>query len=152
MRAFVQKSILTFFLLLITIMMSTIIAQRDQEYLVITNKEGQFAVWSQAAQAPADWKPVKFKGSLKECSEYIEEVWTDMRPLSMQKKYKKNMKDGYVVVINHEEQYIIWPREEHVPEGWDLAGAGGSYDDCRTYIEEVWTDMRPLSLRTRLNE
>ena len=122
-------------------------AQSDAAYLVLTNDEGLHAIWTPSKDLPAGWTATKTRGDLKQCSAYIEEVWTDMRPRSMQKKYKKKMKDGYVVVVNHEEQYMIWPREEYVPEGWDLAGAGGSYTDCAAHIKKVWTDMRPLSLR-----
>ena len=51
------------------------------------------------------------------------------------------------VVINHEEQYSIWPSDQRPPSGWRDAGRKGSRDECLAYIEEVWTDMRPLELR-----
>ncbi|WP_156725186.1 MbtH family protein [Streptomyces apocyni] len=53
----------------------------------------------------------------------------------------------YVVVVNDEEQYSIWARGRVAPAGWREAGMAGSKRDCLAYIEEVWTDMRPLSLR-----
>jgi MbtH protein len=53
----------------------------------------------------------------------------------------------YKVVLNHEEQYSIWPEGRPNPAGWRDAGKTGTKADCVTYIDEVWTDMRPLSLR-----
>lgn len=53
----------------------------------------------------------------------------------------------YEVVINHEEQYSIWPADRDVPLGWALAGFRGTKADCLAHIEQVWTDMRPRSLR-----
>jgi len=53
----------------------------------------------------------------------------------------------YKVVVNHEEQYSIWPAERDNPPGWRDAGKTGDKDMCLRYIDEVWTDMRPLSLR-----
>lgn len=53
----------------------------------------------------------------------------------------------YKVVINHEEQYSIWPAERENPPGWQDAGFSGSRAACLDYIKEIWTDMRPLSLR-----
>ena len=53
----------------------------------------------------------------------------------------------YKVVLNHEEQYSIWPADREVPAGWREAGKTGPKDDCLAFIEGVWTDMRPLSLR-----
>ena len=55
--------------------------------------------------------------------------------------------DQFKVVINHEEQYSIWPIEQANPLGWKEVGKVGSREACLAYIEEVWTDMRPLSLR-----
>jgi MbtH protein len=53
----------------------------------------------------------------------------------------------YKVVINHEEQYSIWPADRELPLGWNAVGKEGSKAECLEYIKEVWTDMRPLSLR-----
>lgn len=53
----------------------------------------------------------------------------------------------YKVVVNHEEQYSIYPVERPNPLGWNDAGKSGSKSECLDYIKEVWTDMRPLSLR-----
>jgi MbtH protein len=55
----------------------------------------------------------------------------------------------YCVVVNHEEQYSIWPAGKELPAGWREAGKQGPKADCLAYIKEVWTDMRPLSLRNR---
>lgn len=53
----------------------------------------------------------------------------------------------YKVVVNHEEQYSIWPIDRETPLGWRDAGKSGIKPECLEYIKEVWTDMRPLSLR-----
>jgi MbtH protein len=58
----------------------------------------------------------------------------------------------YQVVVNHEEQYSIWPAERELPLGWKQAGKSGNKADCLAYIKEVWTDMRPLSLRKKMEE
>ena len=58
----------------------------------------------------------------------------------------------YSVVINHEEQYSIWPNDREVPMGWKPVGKTGTKKECLAYIEEVWTDMRPLSLRKKMEE
>ncbi len=58
----------------------------------------------------------------------------------------------YSVVINHEEQYSIWFADREVPAGWKAVGKEGTKQECLDYIEEVWTDMRPLSLRTKMKE
>jgi MbtH protein len=60
--------------------------------------------------------------------------------------------DIYVVVINDEEQYSIWRDDRAVPAGWRAVGKQGPKAACLEYIEEVWTDMRPLSLRRRMAE
>src|SRR5262245_30103516 len=56
----------------------------------------------------------------------------------------------YKVVLNHEEQYSIWPAERENPLGWRDAGKNGQKAECLAYIKEVWTDMRPLSLRKKM--
>ena len=53
----------------------------------------------------------------------------------------------YTVVRNEEEQYSIWIADRALPPGWIAAGKTGSKAECLAYIDEVWTDMRPLSLR-----
>ncbi|MGH7999411.1 MAG: MbtH family protein [Brasilonema sp.] len=58
----------------------------------------------------------------------------------------------YKVVVNHEEQYSIWRADREIPVGWKDAGKQGSKAECLAYIEEVWTDMRPLSLRKKMEE
>ncbi|MDI1443589.1 MbtH family NRPS accessory protein [Polyangium sp. 6x1] len=57
----------------------------------------------------------------------------------------------FEVVVNHEEQYSIWPAGREMPAGWRLAGKRGTRAECLQYIEEVWTDMRPLSLRKQMD-
>ncbi len=56
----------------------------------------------------------------------------------------------YKVVVNHEEQYSIWPSSTAPPAGWSEVGKSGRRDECLAYIKEVWTDMRPLSVRQSL--
>ena len=58
----------------------------------------------------------------------------------------------YKVVVNHEEQYSIWPADRETPLGWQDAGKSGPKQECLDYIKEVWTDMRPLSLRKKMEE
>lgn len=53
----------------------------------------------------------------------------------------------FKVVINDEEQYSIWPIDRESPKGWNEVGKNGTKEECLAYIKEVWTDMRPLSLR-----
>ncbi|HXW92665.1 MAG TPA: MbtH family protein [Terriglobales bacterium] len=57
----------------------------------------------------------------------------------------------YKVVVNHEEQYSIWPADRETPLGWRDAGKRGDKAECLAYIKQVWTDMRPLSLRRRMD-
>jgi MbtH protein len=56
----------------------------------------------------------------------------------------------YKVVLNHEEQYSIWPADRENALGWNDAGKSGTKAECLEYIKEVWTDMRPLSLRKKM--
>jgi len=59
---------------------------------------------------------------------------------------------AYKVVMNLEEQYSIWPDYKEIPRGWKHVGKTGLKADCLAYIKEVWTDMRPLSLRKKMEE
>jgi len=54
----------------------------------------------------------------------------------------------YRVVLNHEEQYSIWPADREPPAGWSAEGTTGTKRECLDHIDRVWTDLRPLSLRT----
>ena len=56
----------------------------------------------------------------------------------------------FEVVVNHEEQYSIWPDFKPIPNGWRAVGKSGPKAECLAYIKEVWTDMRPLSLRKQM--
>lgn len=58
----------------------------------------------------------------------------------------------YKVVVNHEEQYSIYPDDKENPLGWKDVGTSGTKQECLDYIDEVWTDMRPLSLRKKMEE
>jgi MbtH protein len=58
----------------------------------------------------------------------------------------------YRVVLNDEEQYSIWPVRLDLPLGWREEGTLGSKSECLARIEEVWTDMRPLSLRRAMGD
>lgn len=58
----------------------------------------------------------------------------------------------YQVVVNHEEQYSIFPAYKEIPIGWKEAGKSGQKQECLAYIKEVWTDMRPLSLRKQMEQ
>ena len=58
----------------------------------------------------------------------------------------------YDVVMNHEEQYSIWPAHREMPQGWKAVGKRGPKPECLAHIQEVWTDMRPLSLRKKMAE
>ncbi|HEX6408653.1 MAG TPA: MbtH family NRPS accessory protein [Gemmatimonadales bacterium] len=58
----------------------------------------------------------------------------------------------YKVVLNHEEQYSIWPADRENAPGWRDAGQAGTKAECLAYIERVWTDMRPLSLRRHMEQ
>ena len=61
-------------------------------------------------------------------------------------------RDLYRVVVNHEGQYSIWMLDRDLPLGWQDAGKQGPKDDCLSYIEQVWTDMRPLSLQRSMGD
>lgn len=56
----------------------------------------------------------------------------------------------FIVLVNEEEQYSLWPKDKIVPEGWYSIGKEGSEDECRCHVDQVWMDMRPLSVRQRV--
>ena len=59
---------------------------------------------------------------------------------------------NYKVVLNQEEQYSIWPADKNSPPGWRDEGKQGTKQECLKHIGEVWTDMRPLSLRRQMGD
>jgi len=74
---------------------------------------------------------------------------------SLEAKMNRDDKEDttiYKVVVNHEEQYSIWPADRENPLGWSDVGKSGLKPECLEYIKQVWTDMRPLSLRKKMEE
>lgn len=57
----------------------------------------------------------------------------------------------YRVVVNHDEQYSIWLEDKDIPKGWSDTGKSGTKAECLDYVNAVWTDMRPLSLRREMD-
>ena len=57
----------------------------------------------------------------------------------------------YIVLINGEEQYSLWLKDKKIPPGWKSVGKEGSKSECSSYVDTVWTDMRPLSLRKKMD-
>ncbi len=86
-------------------------------------------------------RAVRMKLGLRLCNQHIrkddEMSWDDEGTV-------------FMVVINHEEQYSIWPDYKALPAGWREEGTKGSKQLCLDHIDKVWTDMRPLSLRQHL--
>jgi MbtH protein len=78
-----------------------------------------------------------------------------MRGRPVQFRGRMNPSDAsaevYKVVVNHEEQYSIWPAWRELPAGWRHAEKSGTKEECLAHIKEVWTDMRPLSLRQAMD-
>jgi uncharacterized protein YbdZ (MbtH family) len=77
------------------------------------------------------------------------ETTTEVQPLNINDEEDSMI---YKVVINHEEQYSIWPAYRECPKGWKDVGKNGIKSECLEYIKEEWTDMRPLSLRKKMEE
>jgi len=59
-------------------------------------------------------------------------------------------KRTHIVLVNHEEQYSLWVEGREIPKGWRQVGPTGPKEECLKYVGEVWTDMRPLSLRKQM--
>jgi MbtH protein len=74
-----------------------------------------------------------------------------MQQIGLGRTMNDEEEDGveYAVVVNHEEQYSIWPTWKDVPNGWRKVGKAGTKKECLDHIEVVWTDMRPLSVRPK---
>ena len=63
-----------------------------------------------------------------------------------------NEEETFNVVVNDEGQYSIWLSHQEMPLGWNAVGKKGTKEECLNYIADVWTDMRPKSLRDQLEE
>ncbi|KAF7788512.1 MbtH protein [Pseudoalteromonas rubra] len=63
-----------------------------------------------------------------------------------------NENGTFKVLVNHEEQYSLWPSYKSVPGGWQDVGVEGDKETCLAYINTHWTDMRPLSLRQAMDQ
>ncbi|GLY50359.1 MbtH family NRPS accessory protein [Lentzea sp. NBRC 102530] len=59
--------------------------------------------------------------------------------------------DAYQVLVNDEEQRSLWPPGKEVPAGWRSEGKEGTRQECMDYVDSVWTDMRPRSLREQMS-
>jgi uncharacterized protein YbdZ (MbtH family) len=64
----------------------------------------------------------------------------------------ENEEGEYLVLVNHEEQYSLWPSFREVPAGWTAVGPRGKRKECLDWIQENWTDMRPKSLRDAMEK
>lgn len=53
----------------------------------------------------------------------------------------------FMVVVNHQDQYSIWQVGRELPSGWSQVGKDGTREECLSYIDETWVDMRPKSVR-----
>ena len=137
---------LAFLVIFMNIGLQSAQAQKMDRYKVVINHEEQYSIWPINKKSPEGWQETEIYGNQAKCQEYIEEVWTDMRPLSI-RKMNLPRDTEYSVVINHEEQYSIWPKKLALPKIWRESKIHGTLSDCDEYIKKVWTDMRPLSQR-----
>ena len=148
-----RKSAALLFLMALPVVATPAHAQGTDAYKVVINHEEQYSIWPVDRETPRGWENPGISGTKEECFDYIEEVWTDMRPLSLRKKLEDQginpKQTPYKVVVNHEEQYSIWLIGQEVTGKWLDTGEICSLKDCMSYIEGVWTDMRPLSLRKK---
>ena len=124
-------------------------SSQSRVYKIIVNHEEQYSIWPGDREPPRGWRKEGTSGSFRELQRYLTGVWTDMRPLSIRREASRSGRDDaeYRVVINHEEQYSIWFADRDLASGWKDTGIRGPLGRCQRYIEEVWTDMRPLSVR-----
>jgi len=130
---------------------TSVVAQKSNKYKVVINHEEQYSILPINKKTSKGWQETKIRGTQAQCMDYIEEVWTDMRPLSIQKMNLPKDTE-YNVVINHEEQYSIWPKEKDLPKSWKPTKISGKLNSCMKYIKRTWTDMRPLSIQKEIEK
>ncbi|MCL7496356.1 MULTISPECIES: MbtH family protein [Streptomyces] len=58
----------------------------------------------------------------------------------------ENPEGRYLVLVNDEDQYSLWPAFAQVPAGWRVANEEAGHEESLAYISENWTDMRPRSV------
>jgi len=58
----------------------------------------------------------------------------------------------YLVLVNDEGQHSLWPVFLDIPLGWKAIGPRGDRKICLAWIDEHWTDMRPLSLVRQMED
>jgi MbtH protein len=58
----------------------------------------------------------------------------------------------FLVLVNDEDQFSLWPAVQEIPAGWSATGPSGARADCLAWIDEHWTDMRPKSLRLAMDD
>jgi MbtH protein len=62
-----------------------------------------------------------------------------------------NQEGLFLVLVNPEQQYSLWPSFAQVPSGWTVALGASTRATALSYVEENWTDMRPRSLREQMD-
>ena len=60
-----------------------------------------------------------------------------------------NDRQTYKILQNEEGQFSLWPADHAAPAGWSESGKSGTKAECLAFVDEVWTDMRPRSLRDK---
>ena len=133
--------------------------KEETNYKVVVSEAGLYSIWPADRENAFGWQDAGKTGTADEAFAYLKEVWTDTPPLSLQAEEAGDALRGdredtriYKVIVNQEEQYSIWPADRENALGWNDAGKSGTKEECLAYIEEVWTDMRPLSLRKKMEE
>ena len=58
-------------------------------FKVVANHQEQYSIWPDFKDMPAGWIAVGPQGLKDECLDYIEKVWTDMRPKRLRDKMKE---------------------------------------------------------------
>lgn len=75
--------------------------------------------------------------------------------VNAEKNIKKSLNDDkeqFLVLMNHEGQYSLWPSYKSIPVGWKEVFSENTKEKCLAYVENVWTDMRPLSLQKKMKK
>jgi MbtH protein len=125
-------------------------AEEDRElYRVVVNTEDQYVIWPANREIPYSWEDAGRTGGRVECMEHIWSIWTDMRPLSLRAPVEAGAL--FKVMINDDEQRAVWPVDRDDSGGWveEEGPSRGTLSHCQEHVREIWTDMRPLSLRWR---